>query len=80
LSQAGRATENPTWGYCRIAGLGREISPATVWAILKTHRPHRALNQASPLRALLDPADADIKVIRRDRLANGRQGRPVVGC
>jgi putative transposase len=32
------------------------------------HRPHRALNHASPLRALPDPADADIKVIRRDRL------------
>ncbi|HEY0688985.1 MAG TPA: hypothetical protein VGD71_08075 [Kribbella sp.] len=33
-----------------------------------THRPHRALDQASPLRALPDPIDADIKVIRRDRL------------
>jgi transposase InsO family protein len=33
-----------------------------------THRPHRALNQASPLRPLSDPIDADIKVIRRDRL------------
>ncbi|GAA1287828.1 hypothetical protein Psi02_70220 [Planotetraspora silvatica] len=32
------------------------------------HRPHRALNQASPLRALPDPADAEIKVIRLDRL------------
>jgi putative transposase len=32
------------------------------------HRPHRALNQASPLRALPDPLDADIEVIRRDRL------------
>jgi putative transposase len=32
------------------------------------HRPHRALNQASPLRAVPDPADADVKVIRRDRL------------
>ena len=29
------------------------------------HRPHRALNHASPLP---DPVDADIKVIRRDRL------------
>jgi hypothetical protein len=26
------------------------------------------LNQASPLRVLSDPVDADIKVIRRDRL------------
>jgi putative transposase len=33
-----------------------------------THRPHRALHQASPMRELLDPIDADIKVIRRDRL------------
>jgi transposase InsO family protein len=35
------------------------------------HRPHRALNEASPLRPLPDPVDpveADIKVIRRDRL------------
>jgi putative transposase len=32
------------------------------------HRPHRALNQASPLRALPDPVDADVKVVRRDRL------------
>jgi putative transposase len=31
------------------------------------HRPYRALNQASPLRALPDPVDADIKVIRPDR-------------
>ena len=33
------ATENRTWGYRRIAGeiarLGRTVSPATVWAILK---------------------------------------------
>jgi transposase InsO family protein len=33
------------------------------------HRPHRALKQASPLRALPDPIDADIKVIRRNRLS-----------
>jgi putative transposase len=32
------------------------------------HRPHRALNQTSPLRALPDPVDADIRVIRRDRI------------
>jgi len=32
------------------------------------HRPHRALNQARPLRALPDPVDADLKVTRRDRL------------
>lgn len=37
-------------------------------AHFNTHRPHRALDQASPLRALPDPVDADIKVIRRDRL------------
>ncbi|WP_326626763.1 helix-turn-helix domain-containing protein [Nonomuraea fuscirosea] len=33
------AAENPGWGYRRIAGqiagLGRKVSPATVWAILK---------------------------------------------
>jgi hypothetical protein len=32
------------------------------------HRPHRALKQASPLRALPDPVDAEIRVTRRDRL------------
>jgi putative transposase len=32
------------------------------------HRPHRALRQASPLRALPDPIDADITVTRRDRI------------
>ncbi|MFF4622720.1 integrase core domain-containing protein [Nonomuraea jabiensis] len=32
------------------------------------HRPHRALKQACPLRALPDPVDADIEVSRRDRL------------
>jgi putative transposase len=31
-------------------------------------RPHRGLNQASPLRPLPCPVDADIEVIRRDRL------------
>jgi putative transposase len=33
-----------------------------------SHRPHRALNHASPLRPLPDPVDADIKITRRDRL------------
>jgi len=32
------------------------------------HRPHRALGQASPLKALPDPIDTNIKVIRHDRL------------
>jgi hypothetical protein len=32
------------------------------------HRPHRALNHASPLRALPDPVNADTKVTRRDQL------------
>ncbi|MFI6505802.1 integrase core domain-containing protein [Nonomuraea typhae] len=32
------------------------------------HRPHRALQQGSPLRALPEPVDADIDVSRRDRL------------
>jgi putative transposase len=33
-----------------------------------THRPHRALAHAAPLRPLSATAAADIKVIRRDRL------------
>ncbi|MFC7584578.1 integrase core domain-containing protein [Nonomuraea antimicrobica] len=32
------------------------------------HRPHRSLGQAAPPRALPDPVEDDIKVIRRDRL------------
>jgi transposase InsO family protein len=33
-----------------------------------THRPHRSLGQAAPLRALPKPDTTDITVIRRDRL------------
>jgi putative transposase len=33
-----------------------------------THRPHRSLGQAAPLRALPQPNTTDINVIRRDRL------------
>ncbi|MFG2648982.1 integrase core domain-containing protein [Streptomyces sp. NPDC048436] len=33
-----------------------------------THRPHRALSQAAPLRPLPDPVDPDGKIIRRDLL------------
>ena len=33
-----------------------------------THRPHRSLAQAAPLRPLDRPETGDIKVIRRDRL------------
>jgi putative transposase len=37
-------------------------------AHFNTHRPHRSLEQASPLRALPEPTGADTKVIRHDRL------------
>ncbi|HEU5158117.1 MAG TPA: integrase core domain-containing protein [Streptosporangiaceae bacterium] len=37
-------------------------------AHFNSHRPHRALDQASPLRALPHPVDAEVNVIRRDRL------------
>jgi hypothetical protein len=37
-------------------------------AYFNAYRPQRALNQASPLRPLPDPVDANIKVFRRDRL------------
>jgi transposase InsO family protein len=33
-----------------------------------THRPHRSLGQAAPLRALPQPDTTDTKIIRRDRL------------
>jgi putative transposase len=55
-------------------------------AHFNTHRPHRALNQASPLRALPDPVDDEIKVTRRDRLdgmlhecAQVASGDPIFG-
>ncbi len=37
-------------------------------AHFNTHRPHRSLVHASPLRALPEPIDADIKIIWHDRL------------
>ena len=33
-----------------------------------THRPHRALDHAAPLRALPQPDTTDTKIVRRDRL------------
>jgi putative transposase len=37
-------------------------------ARFNTCRPHRTLDQASPLRALPHPVDTEIRVSRRDRL------------
>jgi hypothetical protein len=49
------AAENPTWGYRRIAGeiagLGRKVSPATVWAILKQAGFDLAPRRSDPTRA-----------------------------
>jgi hypothetical protein len=46
------AAENPDWGYRRIAGqiagLGRKVSPATVWAILKRARFDPAPRRSGP--------------------------------
>jgi hypothetical protein len=42
----------------------------------RTLRPHRALNQASPLGVLPDPIDDDVKVIRRDRLGGSSTNMP----
>ncbi|MFD1933366.1 MULTISPECIES: integrase core domain-containing protein [Nonomuraea] len=41
---------------------------ATYEAHFNEPRPHRSLGRAAPLRALPDPIEDDIKVIRRDRL------------
>ncbi|MEU6789378.1 hypothetical protein ABZ912_60235 [Nonomuraea angiospora] len=42
--------------------------PAIYEAHFNEHRPHRSLRHAAPLRVLPDPVEADIEVIRRDRL------------
>ncbi|MEU6789350.1 hypothetical protein ABZ912_60095 [Nonomuraea angiospora] len=42
--------------------------PAAYETYFNEHRPHRSLGQAAPLRALPDPVEDDIRVIRRDRL------------
>jgi transposase InsO family protein len=51
------AAENPTWGYRRIAGeiagLGRKVSPATVWAIMKKAGFDRAPHRGDPTWAQL---------------------------
>jgi hypothetical protein len=41
---------------------------ATYETHFNTHRPHRTLSQAAPLRPLPDPVDPDGKVTRRDLL------------
>lgn len=41
---------------------------ATYETHFNTHRPHRALSQAAPLRPLPEPVDPDAKVTRRDLL------------
>jgi hypothetical protein len=55
----------------RLKGIGfQKYKGGVIYSLdhFNAHRPHHALNQASPLRPLPDPIDTDIKVSRRDRL------------
>ena len=57
-----------------LAGLGIIVAPSTVWQILRdnSHRPHRALDQAAPLRPLPDGVtDLDHFQVRRHDRAGG---------
>jgi hypothetical protein len=82
LSEPSGQRPNPIFERYRVGSVRRELldriliaNAAHLRKVLveyedhfNAHRPHRALNQASPLRQLPDPIDADIKAIRRDRL------------
>jgi len=56
------AAENPDWGYRHITGqiarLGRKVSPATVWAILKKAGINPALRRSDPTWAQFLKAQA----------------------
>src|SRR4051794_37255409 len=58
------AAENPTWGYRRIAGeiarLGREVSPATVWAILRRPASIQRLSATTSWRQNLGSTTAGV--------------------
>jgi hypothetical protein len=83
------AAENPTWGYRRIAGeiasLGRKVSPATVWAILKRAGFDPAPQRSDPTWAefLRAQAPTDIEHLSpttpRDQASQRRQPHPVGG-
>jgi transposase InsO family protein len=82
LKSPPRAPRANAFAECWIGGLRQELLDrilivnarhfrrvlATYETHFNEHRPHRSLDQAAPLRALPDPVEDDIKVVRHDRL------------
>ena len=67
-ARAGRSPQRPPGRSLKKAGLIPRKLLACYEAHFNTHCFQRARIQASALRALPDPAGAEIKVIREDRL------------
>jgi len=72
------ATDNPTWGYRRIAGelrqVGHNVGASTVWRILKQHNMDPSPNRADVTwtQLLRSQAAGNLFLTHSDRLENAR--------